>query len=327
MTFGMQTDEAEAYRQMDMALDEEVNFFDTAELYAVPPSSATYGVTEEIIGRWFAKRKNRDKVFLATKIAGEGIPWIRNGENRIDRKNLISAVDASLKRLQTDWVDLYQLHWPNRGSYHFGQHWKYAGGPGSTADALRDVQETLETLGELVSQGKIRFVGLSNETAWGTMKYLQTAESRGLPRVVSIQNEYSLLKRLFEPELAEIALREDVGLLPWSPLATGLLTGKYASGVRPEGSRWSLEERSIHRDTPAAHAAVAEYLRIAEGYGIDPVHLSLAFVNSRPFVTSTIIGATTCDQLAHELQAFDRLLPAAVFDEIEAVRRAYPMPY
>ncbi len=327
MTFGLQTDEPEARRQMDMALERGVDFLDTAELYAVPPSVATYGVTESIIGRWFADRKNRDKVFLATKIGGEGVPWIRDGQNRIDRKNLLSAVDASLDRLGTDWIDLYQLHWPNRGSYHFGQHWGYEGGPGSTAEALGDIQETLETLGELLSQGKIRFVGLSNETSWGTMKYLETAERLGLPRMVSIQNEYSLLKRLFEPDLAEIALREDVGLLAWSPLATGLLTGKYASTKRPEGSRWSIEKRSIHRDTPAAHGAVVAYHEVAARHGVDPVHLSLAFVHSRPFVTSTIIGARTSDQLAHNLAAFDRALSEETLQDIEAVRREYPMPF
>ncbi len=327
MTFGLQTDEPEARRQMDMALERGVDFFDTAELYAVPPSAGTYGVTESIIGRWLADRRNRDKVFLATKIAGEGVPWIRDGQNRIDRKNLLSAVDASLDRLQTDWIDLYQLHWPNRGSYHFGQHWDYEGGPGSTAEALEEMQETLETLAELVSRGKIRFVGLSNETSWGTMKYLETAERLGLPRMVSIQNEYSLLKRLFEPDLAEIALREEVGLLAWSPLATGLLTGKYASMKRPEGSRWSIEKRSIHRDTAAAHRAVAAYHEVAARHEMDPVHLSLAFVHSRPFVTSTIIGARTSDQLAHNLAAFDRPLSNEIVRDLEAVRREYPMPF
>jgi aryl-alcohol dehydrogenase-like predicted oxidoreductase len=327
MTFGLQTDEPEARRQMDIALERGVDFFDTAELYAVPPSAETYGVTESIIGRWFADRKNRDKVFLATKIGGEGVPWIREGHNRIDRKNLLSAVESSLERLQTDWIDLYQLHWPNRGSYHFGQHWAYQGGPGSTEKALSDIQETLETLGQLVSQGKIRFVGLSNETAWGTMKYLETALRHGLPRIVSIQNEYSLLKRLFEPDLTEIALREEVGLLAWSPLATGLLTGKYASKVRPKGSRWSIEARSIHRDTPAAHRAVAAYQDLAARHGVDPVHLSLAFVHTRPFVTSTIIGARTSEQLEHNLGAFDLTLSEEILQDINTVRREYPMPF
>jgi len=326
MTWGTQNTEAEGHEQMDYALSQGVNFFDTAEMYAVPPAAETYGKTESIIGTWFAKRKNRDKVILATKIAGNGLQWIRGGSS-ITGETIKLAVEGSLRRLQTDYIDLYQLHWPNRGSYHFGQFWNYKVKNSTNEEELANFTEVLETLQALITEGKIRYIGLSNETAWGTMKYLQLSETRGLPRVQSIQNEYSLLYRLHEPDLMEISLREKVGLLAWSPLATGLLTGKYANGARPAGSRWTLSKRFNQRDTPQAHAAVDRYLEIAKKYNLDPAQMAIAFVLSRPFVTSAIIGATSMAQLKTNIAAGELTLSPEVLAEIAAARRDFPMPY
>ncbi|AFM10850.1 aldo/keto reductase [Turneriella parva] len=344
MTWGFQNTEADAHEQMDYALAQGVNFFDTAEMYAVPPSADTYGKTETIIGTWFAARKNRDKVILATKIAGNGLKWIHDGSD-INRASITASVEGSLKRLQTDYIDLYQLHWPNRGSYHFGQQWTYKikkstlghGEPGvggategrapTNAHEINNFVEVLTTLKELIAAGKIRYVGLSNETAWGTMKYLHAAETNNLPRMQSIQNEYSLLYRLHEPDLMEISIREKVGLLAWSPLASGMLTGKYAGGARPTGSRWTLSSRFNQRDTPQAHAAVDRYLAVAKKYNIDVAQMAIAFVLSRPFVTAAIIGATSREQLKTNIAAVDLELSKEVLNEIAAVRRDFPMPF
>ena len=278
MTWGNQNTERDGHEQMDYALDQGVNFFDTAEMYAVPPSAQTYGATEKIIGSWFAARKNREKIILASKIAGPGLGWVRNGQNKIDRKNILAAVEGSLKRLQTE------RHWDYNP--HFDR--------GRSEDNFLDV---LRTCDELIKAGKIRHIGLSNETAWGTMKYLSLAEKHNLPRMQSIQNEYSLLSRLFEPDLHEIALAEDCGLLAWSPLARGLLSGKYLGGKRPKGTRLAIDPRPEKRDTPQANAAIEAYIKIARKYNLDACQMALAFVNSRPFVTSNIIGATTVEQL------------------------------
>jgi len=326
MTWGTQNTEAEGHEQMDYALAKGVNFFDTAEMYAVPPSAETYGKTESIIGTWFAARKNRDKVILATKIAGNGLKWIHDGSD-INRASITASVEASLKRLQTDYIDLYQLHWPNRGSYHFGQHWTYKIKNSSNKHEMDNFIEVLTTLKELIAAGKIRYVGLSNETAWGTMKYLHASETQDLPRVQSIQNEYSLLYRLHEPDLMEISLREKVGLLAWSPLAAGMLTGKYANGARPTGSRWTLSNRFNQRDTPQAHAAVDRYLKIAEKHGLDAAQMAIAFVLSRPFVTSAIIGATNMQQLKTNIAAHELVLSKEVLADIAEVRRDYPIPF
>ncbi|MCC5814479.1 MAG: aldo/keto reductase [Leptospira sp.] len=327
MTWGRQNTEEEGHAQMDMALDYGVNFFDTAEMYAVPPSPETYGKTETIIGNWFAKKKNRDKVILASKVAGPGLSWIRGGDYQIDRKNITIALDDSLKRLQTDYIDLYQLHWPNRGSYHFGQFWGYNPEPSNTDHVRDNMVEVLETLQDFIKQGKIRHVGLSNETAWGTMTYLKLAEEKKLPRMVSIQNEYSLMYRLHEPDLAEISLREKVGLLAWSPLATGMLTGKYAKGQVPEGSRWTMLRKHNQRNTPQAHAAVEAYVNLAKKHNLDPAQMALAFVTSRPFVTSNIIGATSVDQLKVNLESDQLVLSKEILKEIDGIRREYPIPY
>ena len=326
MTWGMQNTQDEGFEQMDYALEQGINFFDTAEMYAVPPSAETYGATETIIGNWFASRSNRDKVILASKIAGPGLPWIREGKNVIDRKNIHLALEGSLRRLQTDYIDLYQLHWPNRGSYHFGQVWDYA--PSFDAQAEEDnFLEVLETLQGLIQQGKIRHVGLSNETAWGMSKWLRLAEENNLPRMASIQNEYSLICRHFEPDLSEIALHEDCGLLAWSPLCRGMLSGKYLNGARPEGARITLETRPEHRIHPQTDAAVQAYLELANAYDLDVCQMALAFVNNQPFVSSTLIGATSMTQLKNNIASINVELPAEVYEKIKGIRRNYPMPF
>lgn len=326
MTWGRQNTEADGHAQMDYALAQGVNFFDTAEMYAVPPNADTYGKTETIIGSWFAARKNRDKIILASKIAGAGLPWVRGGKAVIDRKNITAAIETSLKRLQTDYIDLYQLHWPNRESYHFGRYWYY-GGAFEAGRVQDNFLEVLEALADLIKAGKIRHAGLSNETAWGTMKYLQIAANNNLPRMVSIQNEYSLLCRLFEPELQEVALAEQVGLLAWSPLATGMISGKYLDGARPHGSRWALLPPKPARDTEAAQNAVRAYIDVATKHGLDVCQMALAFVNRQPFVTANIIGATTLEQLKSNIASIEIDLSETVLADIEKVRRRYPVPY
>ncbi|MFK7838979.1 MAG: aldo/keto reductase [Bdellovibrionales bacterium] len=327
MTWGRQNNEAEGHEQMDYALSRGVNFWDTAEMYAVPPTPDTYGKTEEIIGTWFAKNPEKRKdVILASKVVGSGFPWIRDGNAQIDRGNILDAIESSLKRLQTDYIDLYQLHWPNRSTYHFGRHWDF----NPNIDPAREEAnfiEVLETLDEQIKAGKIRHVGLSDDTAWGTMKYLHLAEKHNLPRMQSIQNEYSLLCRLFENDLQEIALAEDCGLLAWSPLATGMISGKYANGARPEGTRWTLETRGIQRDTKQAHAAVQAYIDVAAKHGLDVCQMALAFVNMQPFVTTNIIGATNMEQLKSNIDSIDLTLSQDVLDDIEQVYKDYPIPY
>ncbi len=325
MTWGRQNTEAEGHEQMDYALEQGVNFFDTAEMYAVPPTADTYGKTEEIIGTWFAKTGNRDKVILASKVAGPSLPWIRCGKYIIDRENILKAVEDSLARLQTDYIDLYQLHWPNRGSNHFGQHWSF--NPQFHLSEVEDnFHEVLETMAELVKAGKIKHIGLSNETSWGTMKWLRMAEEKGLPRMASIQNEYSLLCRLFDGDLQEVALAEQCGLLAWSPLATGMISGKYLKGKRPKGSRWTLQN-NLPRDNKLSQEAVAAYIKVAKKHGLDVCQMALAFVNSRPFVTANIIGATSMEQLKSNIASVDITLSDECLKDIETVRRQYPAPY
>lgn len=326
MTWGFQNSQAEGFEQMDYALEQGINFFDTAEMYAIPPTSQTFGTTETIIGNWFASRSNREKVILASKITGPGLAWIREGKNRIDKKNILLAVESSLKRLQTDYIDLYQLHWPNRGSYHFGKQWNYLPKFDVQGEA-ENFLEVLHTLKSLIQDGKIRHVGLSNETAWGTTNWLQLARENSLPRMASIQNEYSLLCRIFEPDLSEIALNEECGLLAWSPLARGILSGKYLNGVSPEGTRLTIETRAGHRIGPQVDAAVEKYVELAKNYGVDVCQMALAFVVSRPFVSSALIGATNMEQLKSNIDSASLQLPTALIDEIEKIRRDHPMPY
>jgi aryl-alcohol dehydrogenase-like predicted oxidoreductase len=326
MTWGSQNTQEEGFDQMDYALERGINLFDTAEMYAVPPDAQTCGATERIIGNWFAARGQRDKVLLATKIAGPGLSWIRNGSARIDRENIEAALNDSLQRLKTDYVDLYQLHWPNRGSYHFGQIWGYA--PDFDPAAERDnFLEVLQTLDQLIKAGKIRHIGLSNETAWGTTNWLNLAEQNGLPRMASIQNEYSLLCRHFEPDLSEIALHESVGLLAWSPLARGKLSGKYLDGAQPSGTRLVIDPRKDHRDHVNTDDAIRRYIELAQAHGLDPCQMALAFVNSRPFLASTLIGATNMNQLKSNIDSIDLELPQPVLDGIAEIRRDLPAPF
>jgi len=325
MTWGFQNTQEEGFQQMDYALDRGINFLDTAEMYAIPPTKETFGTTETIMGNWFALRKTRDKVILATKIAGPGLAWIRDGDI-INNKNIVRALEGSLKRLQTDYIDLYQLHWPNRGSYHFGKTWNYA--PKFDVQKEEDnFLEVLHTTQALIQAGKIRHFGLSNETAWGITKWLQLAEQHDLPRVVSIQNEYSLLCRHFEPDLSEIAMNEGCGLLAWSPLCRGMLSGKYLNGARPEGARLTIETRVEHRIHPMTDAAVSEYIDLAKRHQLDACQMAISFVNSKPFVSSTLIGATNLTQLETDIDAISLKLSAEINDEIEAIRRKYPMPF
>lgn len=327
MTWGCQNTETEAHEQMDYALDQGVYFFDTAELYAVPPSEETQGKTEEYIGSWFAKTGRRADVVLASKIAGVGVPWIRGGEP-ITPAAIRRALEGSLKRLQTDYIDLYQLHWPNRDDYHFARYWDFAPNAQERDVIIDNMIAVLETLDSFRKEGKIREAGLSNETAWGTIQWLQLAKDHNLPRMASIQNEYSLLKRTFEPDLQEVALYEDCGLLAWSPLATGMLSGKYLDGKRPEGTRWAIEpDRYQYRNTEAAQKAVRAYMKIADRHGLDVCQMALAFVNQQPFVTANIIGATNMEQLKSNIDSANITLSDEVLADIASVRQDVPVPY
>ena len=325
MTWGEQNSEADGHEQMDYAVSEGINFFDTAELYAIPSRAETYGKTEEIIGSWFAKRGNRDKIILATKVVGRtSATYFRNGSvSRLNREHIFQAVEGSLKRLRTDYIDLYQVHWPDRPIRAFGAlNYEH------TEDSGIPIEETLSVLNDLVRDGKIRHVGISNETSWGTMKYLHAAENLELPRIVSIQNAYNLLNRTFEHNLSEIALREDVGLLAYSPLAQGYLTGKYEGGAIPRDSRKDLFDNMQRYETPIAAPAISAYLQVAEDNGLDPAQMAIQFVTTRPFVTSTIIGATTMDQLKTNIASIHINLREEVLTAIDEMNRicTYPCP-
>jgi len=314
MTFGEQNSEAEAHEQLDRAVAFGINFIDTAEMYPVPPKADTQGRTEAFVGSWLKRRSTRDDVIIATKAAGPGLEHIRGGP-RLTREHLHQAIDESLARLQTDYVDLYQLHWPERKTNFFGRL-------GYEHDAQEDatpLEETLAALKELVDAGKTRAIGLSNDTPWGVMRALHLADTFGLPRVASIQNPYSLLNRTFEVGLAEVAHRERVGLLAYSPLAFGMLSGKYLNGARPAGARLTRFERFQRYSNPLAEEATSAYVQIARDHGLDPARMALAYVNSRPFLTSNIIGATTKEQLESNLASESLRLDAEVLEAIEAV--------
>ena len=325
MTWGEQNTEAEAHEQMNYALTQGVNFFDAAEMYPTPVRAETQGRTEEIIGSWLRASGKRNEVILATKMAGDGIKWVRKGQG-FSRTSVMQAVDGSLKRLGVDCIDLYQLHWPNRGSYHFRKHWAFDASTQDKATTVDDIRETLEGLADAVRAGKIRGVGLSNESAWGTMQYLRLAGEHGLPRIASIQNEYNLICRMFDTDLAEVAHHEDVGLLAFSPLAAGILSGKYQGGVIPAGSRRSLVANLGGRWGPESEAATEAYLEVAARHGLDPAQMAIAFCLTRPFMTSAIIGATTMDQLKTAIGSKDVKLSDAVLDDIATARRAHPLP-
>ncbi len=326
MTFGTQTPEADAHRQLDMAVEAGINLIDTAELYPVNPISAeTCGDSEVIVGNWLAASGKRDEVLIATKVAGSGAKAIRDGAP-ISPETITQAVEASLKRLQTDTIDLYQLHWPNRGSYHFRQNWTFDASGQNTAESLAQMEAVLETLGALVAAGKIRHVGLSNESAWGTAQFLRIAKANGLPRVATIQNEYSLMCRHYDLDLAELSHHEDIGLLAFSPLATGLLTGKYSGDTIPQGSRRSLNTALGGRVNPQSLNVADEYVALAKANGLDPIHMALAFCTSRPFMAASIVGATTADQLAHIIKGADLVLSGEVLAGIQAIYSRTPMP-
>ncbi len=330
MTWGRQNNQADADEQIEYALAQGVNFIDTAEMYAVPPTPETYGKTETIIGDWLSRNtQRRNEVVIATKIAGVGLPWVRDG-GPINGEAIYRAVDDSLKRLQTDYIDLYQLHWPNRTSPHFGKQW-----PGQVGFSQVDAQaersdmiEVLQALNDCVKAGKIRHVGLSDETPWGITSYLELAEKHAVPRMVSIQNEFSLLSLKDWPYLIEQCVHQDVAYLPWSPLASGVLTGKYANGARPQGSRWEISQsRGIHRDTEQTHQAVAQYVEIARKANITPAQLALAWCHQVDGVSSTIIGATTKQQLIENIASFDIELDPQTISDIDQVIRHFPAPY
>ncbi|MCZ4089794.1 aldo/keto reductase [Sinorhizobium psoraleae] len=326
MTWGSQNTQTEAHGQLDYAFDRGVNFIDTAELYPTTPLSVeTYGNTERIIGNWLAMRGRRDDVVVATKVAGPGRPYIRNGEPTTP-EGIEEALHASLKRLRTEYVDLYQLHWPNRGHYHFRNSWSYDPSGQDREHVAADLKAILDKLGDLVKAGKIRAIGLSNDTAWGAMKMLDLSNRYDLPRVATIQNEYNLLYRAYDLDLAELSHHEDIGLLAYSPLAAGLLSGKYLGGAKPAGSRLSINGDLGGRFTPHQEPAVAAYVAFAREHGLDPAQMALAFCLRRPFTASAIIGATSMEQLKTDIGAAGITLSQDVMNGIRRLHRLYPAP-
>lgn len=324
MTWGEQNTESEAHEQLDYAIDAGINFIDTAELYPVPPKAETQGRTEEYLGTWLAKHYDRDKLIIASKVcaAADWIPYLRDGNVSLTKKNIKTALDDSLKRLQTDYIDLYQLHWPERDTNYFGKLGYYHA---SEKDGVT-IEETLIALGELVKSGKIRHIGISNETAWGIAEYLRVAEQKKLPRIVSIQNPYNLLNRTFEIGAAEFAHREDVGLLAYSPLGFGVLSGKYLNNKKPAGARLTLFERFSRYTNDEGIKSTEAYIKLARNQGLDPIQMALAFVSSRPFLTSYIIGATSMDQLKTNIASIDIKLSKDLLRAIEDIHTGQPNP-
>ena len=327
MTWGQQNSEAEGHAQMDYAFAHGVNFLDTAELYAIPPSPRTQGTTETIIGTWMRARGNRHKIILASKVAGRSaMNWLRDADapTQLSRAQMTHALDKSLRRLQTHYLDLYQLHFPDRAVSAWGSNpTVYAPLP---AAAENSIEEILDTLDGFVKAGKVRHIGLSNETAWGTMRFADAAAKAGQARVVSIQNAYNLLNRTFEIGLAEVAMREQVGLLAYSPLAQGYLAGKYLHGARPAGARTTLFNRGQRYETPGAETAIGKYVALAREFGLDPAQMAQAFVNSRPFVTSNIIGATTMEQLRTAIASADVRISPELEARINAIHQLHCNP-
>ena len=322
MTWGEQNTQEEAFEQMDYALDKGVNFWDTAELYAVPPKSETFGYTETIIGNWFEKNKKREKVILATKVAGPSRKYLRNGENSFVGKNLDQAINDSLKRLKTDYIDLYQLHWPERNVNNFGKL-----GYTHKENKWNEFEDVLDNLKKYIDIGKIRYVGLSNETPWGVMNYLKLSKDKDLPRMMSIQNPYSLLNRSYEVGLAEISIREKIGCLAYSPLASGYLSGKYRNGNFPKGSRMERDFDFWTRyRKPNVDKVVEEYYKISKKYGLDISQMSIKFCEVQDFMTSVIIGATTMEQLKTDIESVKVKLDENVIKEINEIQKIYPNP-
>jgi len=327
MTWGEQNTEAEAHAQLDYATGRGINLIDVAEMYPVPPKAETQGLSERYLGTWLKKSGKRDQLLIATKATGPARKphnprHVRGGINNFDRKGLTEALNGSLERLQLDHVDLYQLHWPDRSVNSFGQlNYSHIADEETVA-----IDETLSILSEFVKAGKIRHIGLSNETSWGVAQFLRAAEKFDLERIVTIQNPYNLLNRSFEINLAEFAHREQVGLLAYSPLAFGMLSGKYENGARPAGARLTLFDRFVRYTNPQAEAAAKAYVALARKHGIDPAQLALAYVNSRPFVTSNIIGATTLEQLRSNIDSLSVQLSPEIIEQIDAIHKTQPNP-
>lgn len=327
MTFGEQNTQAEAFEQLAYALDQGLYFWDTAEMYPVPPKPETQGATEEIIGQWIAQNGQRDKLFIASKIAGpqQGGSHIRDGHTKFIESEIASAIDGSLKRLQTDYIDLYQLHWPQRATNFFGTL-GYGNKQAQQNIDITPLEQTLEALSKEVQKGRIRHIGLSNETPWGTLKFLHLAEKLGLEKIVSVQNPYSLLNRTYEVGMSEIAQHENIGLLAYSPLAFGYLTGKFRHGARPADARITLFSRFSRYSNPESEWAIEQYALLAEKHGLSLTQLVLAFIKQQFFVTSTIIGATNLNQLKENIAAFDLTLSDEILQGIEDIHRQQPNP-
>jgi len=322
MTWGEQNTQSEAFEQMNYSLENGVNFWDTAELYAVPPKAETYGHTETIIGNWFEETKKRKDVILASKVGGPSRKYMRNGENSFTGKNLEDALHGSLKRLKTDYIDLYQLHWPERNVNNFGKL-----GYEHKENDWNKFEDVLENLKKFIEQGKIRYVGLSNETPWGVMNYLQLAKDKALPRMMAIQNPYSLLNRSYEVGLAEVSIRENIGCLAYSPLASGYLSGKYRNRQFPKGSRMERDFDFWTRyRKPNMENAVEDYYKISQKYDLDMSQMSIKFCEVQDFMTSVIIGATTMEQLKTNVESVKVNLDSEVIKEINNVQKKYPNP-
>ena len=327
MLWGSTNTEADGHAQIDMSLDHGINFIDSAEMYPVNPIKAERcGRSEQIIGSWIAKSGRRDDVVIATKVSGDNPGWKRDGKG-YDGAIIREAVDDSLTKLNTDYIDIYQTHWPIRGSYAFRQNWTFDPSAQNKAEIEAHMRDVLGAMAEVVAAGKVRHFGLSNESAWGTAQWLRIAREMGAPEVISIQNEYSLMHRLADTDLAELCVNEDVGVLSFSPLATGLLTGKYQGNAVPKGSRMDLSPGLGGRATARALEAVDAYLEVAKKHGLDPVHMALAFVVSRPFMGSTIFGASSMEQLARVLDGRNLTLSDEVMKDIDTTHRAHPMPF
>ena len=323
MTWGTQNSEKDAFEQMDYSVDQGVNFFDTAELYSVPPTKDSYGKTEIMIGNWFEKRKNRKKIILASKVAGPGLDWIRGGENSFSEKKIGKAIDDSLKRLKTDYIDLYQLHWPERSTNCFGRReYKVDKNEGE----WNDFEKVLQALEKFIKNGKIRYIGVSNETPYGLSKYLEISKNKNLPRMMSVQNPYSLVNRTYEIGMSEISIREKCGLLVYYPLASGALSGKYRNGQMPKDARMTLFKGWERMLNPIAMKAYDEYYKLSKENNMTMVQLAQAFVNSRPFVTSNIIGATTMDQLKENIDSIKIELTEEIIEKINSIHNNNPNP-
>ena len=323
MTWGEQNSQKEGFEQMDYALDKGINFFDTAELYSVPPKKETFGHTETIIGNWFKKTNKRDKIILASKVSGPMREYVRGGGNQYGEKNITVALEESLKRLKTDYIDLYQLHWPERNTNMFGR----LGYEHKDDNKWNKFEDVLKNLKKFIDQGKVRHVGLSNETAWGAQKYLEISKDHNLPRMMSIQNPYNLLNRTYEVGLAEVSIREQIGLLAYSPLASGYLSGKYRNNQMPKNSRVSLDPDFWSRyNKPNTDVAVDAYFKIAKKYNLDLAQMSLKFCEIQPFMTSVIIGATKMQQLKTDIESVNVNLPEEIIKEVNEIQKIYPNP-